>query len=74
MECESGVTRNITDDLLSSDIQQDKTEQESGVIRTIIDELLLRISNKIKRNRKVLLFELSLMNFSFGYPTRSNAR
>ena len=39
MEGESGVSRSITDDLLSSDIQQDQMEREIGVIRSIIDEL-----------------------------------
>ena len=48
MEGESGVTRSITDDLLSWDIQEDQMEDESGVIRTVIDELLLQISKEIK--------------------------
>ena len=39
MEGERGVTRSITDDRLSSDIQRDEMKGESGVIRTIIDEL-----------------------------------
>ena len=36
MEGESGVTRNITADRLSSDIQGDQVEGESGVTRNII--------------------------------------
>ena len=39
MEGESDVTRNIIDEIHSSDIQGDQTEGESGVTRSIIDEL-----------------------------------
>ena len=39
MEGESGVTRNIIDELHSADIQGDQMEGESGAIRSIIDEL-----------------------------------
>ena len=39
MEGESGVHRNIMDELNSSDIQGDQMEGESGVSRSIIDEL-----------------------------------
>ena len=39
MEGESGITRNIIDEVHSSDIQRDQSESESGVIRTISDEL-----------------------------------
>ena len=38
MAGESGVTRNIIDELHSSDIQRDEMEAESGVTRSIIDE------------------------------------
>ena len=38
MAGESGVTRSITDELLSVDIQRDQMEVESGVTRSIIDE------------------------------------
>ena len=38
MEGESGVTRSITDELHSSDMQRDQTEGESGVSRNIMDE------------------------------------
>ena len=61
MEGESGVTRSITDDRLSSDIQRDQMEGESGVIGTIIDELLLQISKEIKWKVKVVLFDLLFM-------------
>ena len=39
MEGESGGTRNMTDDLHSSDIPGDQIADESGVTRTIIDEI-----------------------------------
>ena len=39
MEGESGVTRSIIDEILSSDIQGDQMEGESVVNRSIIDEL-----------------------------------
>ena len=39
MECESGVTRTIIDELHFSDIQGDEMEGEGGVTRSIIDEL-----------------------------------
>ena len=37
MEVESGVTRSIIDELLSSDIQGDPMEGESGVTLSVID-------------------------------------
>ena len=39
MQCESGVTRGIIDELRSWDIQGDQMEGESGVTGIIIDEL-----------------------------------
>ena len=39
MEGESGVTRSISHELHSSDIQRDQMEGESAVTRSIIDEL-----------------------------------
>ena len=39
MEGESGVTRSIFDELHSSDIQGDETEDESGVTGGIVHEL-----------------------------------
>ena len=39
MECESGVTRSITDELHSWDIQRDQMERKSSVFRSINDEL-----------------------------------
>ena len=39
MEGESGITRNIIDEVHSSDIQGDQSESESGLTRSISDEL-----------------------------------
>ena len=39
MKVESGITRSITDELHSSNIQGDQMEGESGVTRRIIDEV-----------------------------------
>ena len=39
MDGESGVTRNIMDELHSSEIQGDQMKGESGATRRIIDEL-----------------------------------
>ena len=39
MEGESGVTRSISDELDSSDIQRDQMDGESGVNRSMMDEL-----------------------------------
>ena len=39
MEGEGGVAGSIIDELLSSDIQRDRTEGESGVTRSFVDEL-----------------------------------
>ena len=63
MEGESCFTRRIIDELHSSDIQRDQMEGQSGVTRSVIDELLLWISNEIKPKVKVVLPELSFMNF-----------
>ena len=60
---ESGVTRRIIDDVLPSYIRGDQMESESGVTRSIIDEFILRISKDINWKVKVVLLEVSLMNF-----------
>ena len=39
MEGESGVTRNMINELHCSDIQRDQMEAESNVTQSIIDEL-----------------------------------
>ena len=63
MEGEGGATRSIIDEVRSRDIQRDEREGESGVTRSINDNFILRISNEIKWKVKVLLLEVSLMNF-----------
>ena len=63
MEGESGVIRSIFDEIHSSDIQGDQLEGESGVTRSIIDELHSSDILEIKRKMKVVLLEVSLMNF-----------
>ena len=72
MEGENGVTRKIIDELHSWDIQLDQMEGEGGVTGSIIDEL--HSSEFVKFKMKVVLPELSLMNFFLGYPRRSNGR
>ena len=63
MEGESGVTISIIDELHSWDIEGVQIEGESGVTRSIIDELHAPISMEIKWKVKVVLLEVSLMNF-----------
>ena len=65
MEGESGVTRSIIDELHSSDIQGDQMESQSGVTRSIIDELHSSDIQGVKWRVKVMLLEVSLMNFIF---------
>ena len=66
MERESGVTRSIIDELHSSDIQGHQMEGEGSVTRSIIDEL--HFSDLVKWKVKVVLIEMSLMNFNLGIP------
>ena len=61
MEGESGDTGSIIDELHSWDIQRDQREGEGGVTRSIIDEILS--SDMIKWKVKVVLLEVSMMNF-----------
>ena len=51
---EGGVTRNIIDELHSSDIQEYQMEGESGVPEVTLMNFILRISNEIKRKVKVV--------------------
>ena len=51
------------DELQSSDIQGDQMEEESGVTRSIIDQLHSWDIQGYQVVVKVVLFELSLMNF-----------
>ena len=66
MKGENGVTRSIFDQLLSLDIQGDQMEGERMVL---LDESSLNLigidgmSKEIKWKMKVVLVEVSLMNF-----------
>ena len=62
-ESESGVTRSVIDALHSSDIQRDQMKGENGVTGSIMINFILGISKEIKWKVKVLLLEVSLMNF-----------
>ena len=64
MESESGFTRSVTDALGSSDIQTDQMEGEKCVTRSIIHELYSW--DIVKSKEKVVLLEVSLMNFILG--------
>ena len=65
MEDENGVTGIIIDELHSWDIQGYQMERERGATRSIIDELHSSDIQEIKWNVKVVLLEVSLMNFIF---------
>ena len=64
MESESGVTRNIIDELRSADIQREQMGSEGGVTPSIIDEL--HSSDMFKWKLEVVLLEVSLLNFILG--------
>ena len=64
MEGASGVTQSIIDELHSTGIQRDEMQGESCVTRSIIDDL--HSSDMVKRKVKVVLLEVSLMNFILG--------
>ena len=66
MEGESGVTRSVIDELHSWDIHGDQMEGESGVTGRIIIKFILGISKEIKWKVKVVLLEVSSMNFILG--------
>ena len=61
MEGETGVTRRIIDELRSWEIQGDQMEGKSGVTRGIIAEL--HSSDMVKKKVKVVLLQVSLVNF-----------
>ena len=65
MEGESYLTRSIIDELHSSCMHRDHMEDESGVTRIIIDKYHCSDIQEIKFNMKVVLLEVSLMNFVF---------
>ena len=68
MKVESGVIRNIIDELHSWDIQGDQMEDESnGVTRSIIDELnSWDVQGDQMEGESMVLLEVSLMNFTLG--------
>ena len=66
MEDESGAIRSIIDELHSLDIQGDGMKGESGVTRRIIDELYSSDIQRDQMELKVMLLEISLMNFILG--------
>ena len=63
MEGESGDTGNTIHELHSSDIQRAQMVGESGVTRCIIDELHSPDIQGYQMKVKVVLLEVSLMNF-----------
>ena len=74
MEDERRVTRSITDELHSWDIQRDQMEGKSGLTRSIIDALHFSDIKKDQAEMKVVLLEVSLTSSFFGSPRRSNGR
>ena len=64
MECESGVTRSIIDELHSSVIERVQMASESGVTRSVTDELhFWDIQGDQMEGERIVLLEVSLMNF-----------
>ena len=74
MEGERGVTRNITDELHSWDIQRDQMERKSGLTRSIIDEPHSLDIQGDQMEGGSGVTEVSLTNLFFGSPSRSNGR
>ena len=69
MEGESGVTGSINDEFHSLDIQDDQMEGEKKVLLEVSSKNLtpiLGMSKEIKWKVKVVLLEVSLMNFILG--------
>ena len=63
MEGQSGVTRNISDERNSSDIQGDQRKVKVVLLEVSLMNLILEISMEIKWKVKVVLIKISLMNF-----------
>ena len=63
MAGEGGVTRSIIDEIRSWDSQRDQVEDESGVLEVSLMKFILGISKEIKRKVKVVLLDVSLINF-----------
>ena len=72
MEGKRGVTRSVIDELHSSDIDRYQMEGESGSSRSIIDELYFSDIQRDQRELKLVLLNVSLMNFN--YRIGSNGR
>ena len=69
MKSESGVNGNIIDELHSLDIQGDQMEGEKKVLLEVSSMNLIPVlgmSKEIKWKVKVVLLEVSLMNFILG--------
>ena len=65
MEGESDITRNIVDDLHSSDIQGGQMEGKSSFTRSIIDELHSWDVHRNQMADESVFLQVSLMNFIF---------
>ena len=65
MAGQSGDTRSVIDELHSWDLERDQKEGESGVTRSIIDELPSSDIQRDQMDVKVVLLDVSLMNFIF---------
>ena len=63
MEGEGGVTRSITDEVLSSDIQGAQSKVKVVLLEASLMNFILSISKEIKWKVKVVRREVSLMNF-----------
>ena len=70
MEGESGVTRSITYEFHSWDIQGDQMEGQSGGTGSIMDER--HSSDHVKFQVKMVLPEVSLMNFILEISKENN--
>ena len=67
MECQSGGTRSIIDELHSWDIQGDQMEVESMVLLELSTmKFMLGMAEKTKWKVKVAVLEVSSMNIFLG--------
>ena len=77
MESENDVTRCMIDELYSLDIQGDQMEGERKLLLEVSSMNLIPIlgmSKDIKWKVKVVLLEVSLMNFILGISKETNGR
>ena len=68
------MSRNIIDELHSSDIEGDELEGEGGFTRSIIDELHFSDIQRGQTEGESGVLEVSLRTSFFHYPRRSNGR